>query len=52
MLCRVQLRKRRGRTGKSAMNSKLIVKHREMTEEEIYAQVCCLQFHTFSYYGV
>ncbi|CAI8045907.1 RNA polymerase II-associated factor 1 homolog [Geodia barretti] len=35
---RVQLRKRRGRTGKSAMNSKLIVKHRDMTEDEVYAQ--------------
>ena len=22
------------------MNSRLIVKHREMTEEEVYAQVC------------
>ena len=38
---RVQLRKRRGRSGKSAMNSKLIVKHRDMTEDEVYAQVCC-----------
>ena len=23
------------------MNSKLIVKHRDMTEDEVYAQVCC-----------
>ena len=41
LFSRVQLRKRRGRTGKSAMNSKLIVKHRDMTEDEVYAQVCC-----------
>ena len=37
---RVRLSKRRGKTAKSAMNSKLVVKHREMVEDEIYAQVC------------
>ena len=36
---RVRLSKCRGRTAKSTMNSKLVVKHREMTEDEIYAQV-------------
>lgn len=35
----VRLSKRRTKTTKSAMNSKLIVKHRELTEEEVYAQV-------------
>lgn len=39
LLLRVLLSKRRGRTAKSAMNSKLVVKHREMTEDELYAQV-------------
>lgn len=34
---RVRLNKRRTRA-KSAMNSKLMVKHRDMTEDEIYAQ--------------
>ena len=36
---RVRLSKRRGKTAKSAMNSKLVVRHREMTEDEVYAQV-------------
>ena len=35
---RVRLNKRRTRV-KSAMNSKLIVKHRNMTEDEVFAQV-------------
>ena len=37
--CSVRLSKRRTKATKSAMNSKLVVKHRELTEEEIYAQV-------------
>ena len=37
---RVRLSKRRGKGARSAMNSKLVVKHREMTEDEVYAQVC------------
>lgn len=40
-LSRVRLSKRRGKTAKSAMNSRLVVKHREMTEDEMYAQVQC-----------
>ncbi len=36
---RVRLSKRRGKSAKSAMNSKLVVKHRELTEEEVVAQV-------------
>ena len=39
VLCRVRLSKRRSKTTKSAMNSKLIVRHRELNEEEVYAQV-------------
>ena len=39
MLYRVRLSKRRWRATHSAMNSKLVVKHREMTDDEIYAQV-------------
>ena len=35
----VRLTKRRGKTTRSAMNSKLIVKHREMTDDELLAQV-------------
>eukprot|EP00731_Ephydatia_muelleri_P028172 Em0019g1045a len=35
---RVRLTKRRGKTTRSAMNSKLIVKHREMTDDELLAQ--------------
>ena len=40
--------KRRSKTTKSAMNSKLIVKHRELTEEEIYAQVREIIMSSFS----
>lgn len=36
---RVRLSKRRSKATKSAMNSKLVVRHREMNEDEIYAQV-------------
>lgn len=39
LYCRVRLSKRRGKSAKSAMNSKLVVKHRELTEEEVVAQV-------------
>lgn len=42
---RVRLNKRRTRA-KSAMNSKLLVRHREMTEQESYAQV----MQTYFYY--
>ena len=37
--CRVRLSKRRTKASKSAMNSKLVVRHRELNEEEMYAQV-------------
>ena len=49
---RVRLSKRRSKTTKSAMNSKLVVRHRELTEDEIYAQVIyyiyCLTIHVIS----
>ncbi|XP_064404030.1 RNA polymerase II-associated factor 1 homolog [Halichondria panicea] len=35
---RVRLSKRRGKSAKSAMNSKLVVKHRELVEDEVMAQ--------------
>lgn len=38
MIYRVRLNKRRTKA-KSAMNSKLVVKHRDLTEDEVYAQV-------------
>ncbi len=41
--CRVRLSKRRGKSAKSAMNSKLVVKHRELVEDEVMAQVKFLQ---------
>lgn len=31
--------KRRGKAARSAMNSKLVVRHRDMTEDEVLAQV-------------
>ncbi len=40
---RVRLSKRRGKSAKSAMNSKLVVKHRELVEDEVMAQVKFLQ---------
>lgn len=38
-LSRVRLSKRRGKAARSAMNSKLVVRHRDMTDEEVMAQV-------------
>ena len=39
ILFRVRLSKRRSKSTKSAMNSKLIVRHRELTDDELFAQV-------------
>jgi len=33
------LSKRRGKAARSAMSSKLVVRHRDMTEDEVLAQV-------------
>ena len=46
-VARVRLSKRRGKAARSAMNSKLVVKHREMTEDEVYAQVCVGWCYTY-----
>lgn len=45
---RVRLNKRRSKA-KSAMNSKLVVRHREMTEDENYAQVLNLSLSLLVY---